>query len=192
LKNISGLWLLQECRKAWSRGEEIPWSVITDEAESAPAFRSILDPDAPEFLNPPDMPEAIAGHLRRRGMEEPSSRGAMARAVLESLALAYRKTLEEIRELAEFEPSRIHLVGGGSRNELLCRFTADATGLPVIAGPAEATAAGNILVQAIGTGVLSSLEQAREVSARSSDVREYEPRPSQGWEDAYGKFEEAR
>lgn len=176
LRNIMGLWLLGETMRTWdAAGGSAPLSRLIAEAAEARPFGALVDPDAPEFLPPGDMPARIAGFCHRTGQEPPRTRGAVVRCVLESLALAHRDTLRRAAELADHEITHIHLVGGGSRNELLCQLTADATGLPVLAGPAEATALGNILVQARARGLAGDLPATRRLVAATQHLRRYTP-----------------
>ncbi|GAA2459082.1 rhamnulokinase family protein [Actinomadura vinacea] len=172
LRNVMGLWLLQETLRAWG-SPDLP--ALLAEAEHVPARRSLIDPDDPEFLPPGDMPARIAAHCVRRGLPEPRTRAEIVRCVLDSLALAHRATLREAVRLSGREVEVVHLVGGGSRNDLLCRLTADACGLPVIAGPVEATALGNVLVQARAHGAIDGLAEMRELVARTQPLRRYEP-----------------
>ncbi len=191
LKNITGLWLIQECRRIWARmGEELSYDEITAMASEAEPFVSMIDPDHPSFLNPPDMPEAIAKFCRETGQPTPDTKAKVARTVFESLALKCRMVLEMLRELKGGPISVIHIVGGGTKNRLLCQFTANATGLPVVAGPVEATAIGNILVQAMAQGEIGSVGELREVVRRSFPLDEYQPEDVESWEDAYGRFRE--
>ena len=188
LKNVSGLWLLQGCRKAWSAEGAASYDELARAAAGAPPFAALVDPDDPAFLNPPDMPEAIAAYCRRTGQTPPSSKAALVRSLLESLALKYRFVIEELGQIVERPIARIHVIGGGSRNALLCQFTADATGLPVVAGPAEATAIGNILVQALALGHLSSPAEIRAIIRDSFELRTYEPSGPGSWDPAYLRF----
>ncbi|MFE7626089.1 rhamnulokinase family protein [Streptomyces sp. NPDC057509] len=176
LRNIMGLWLLEECRRAWSR-QGLPAGLprlLADAARARP-FASLVDADSPEFLAPGDMPERIRAYCRRTGQPVPRGQGELVRCILESLALAHRRTLWRAAELAGRDITHIHLVGGGSRNELLCQFTADATGLPVVAGPAEATALGNILVQARAHGLVGDLPAMRRLLTATQKLRRYTP-----------------
>jgi sugar (pentulose or hexulose) kinase len=134
------------------------------------------------------MPEAIARYLRGTGQDEPRARAGLVRAILEGLALRYREVLEQLREMRAEPVNRIHIVGGGCRNRLLCQFTANATGLPVTAGPVEATAAGNVLVQAMGLGFLSSLGDIRRVARSSFEFERYTPAGTAEWDQAYERF----
>lgn len=189
LKNIMGLWLVQECRRTWERaGQSFSYDDLTRMAESAPPFRSLVDPDDSSFILPPSMPAAVASYCRRTGQPEPVEPAAVVRCALESLALRYRWVLERLEELIGRKLDAIHVVGGGSQNGLLCQLTADACNRPVLAGPVEATAIGNVLVQAIGLRALGSLAEAREVVRRSFEVRTYEPRNAQAWHDPYQRF----
>ncbi|GGV24343.1 carbohydrate kinase [Actinomadura cremea] len=172
LRNVMGLWLLQESMRAWGN-PDLP--SLLAEAARVPGLRSLIDPDDPEFLPPGDMPSRIAAHCRRRGFPEPATRAETVRCVMDSLALAHRETLREAARLSGTDVEVVHLVGGGSRNELLCRLTADACGLPVVAGPVEATALGNVLVQARAHGIVGSLAEIRELVAATQPLRRYEP-----------------
>lgn len=188
LKNVTGLWLVQGCRKAWLADGPVSYEELAAAAADAPPFAALVDPDDPAFLNPPDMPEAVAAYCRRTGQEPPSPRAALVRSLLESLALKYRLVIEELEAIRERPLSKIHIIGGGSRNALLCQFTADATGLPVLAGPAEATAAGNILVQAMALGRLASPAEIRAVVRRSFELGSYAPSGGGGWDKAFARF----
>jgi rhamnulokinase len=190
LKNIAGLWLLQQCRKEWSAGRALDYDELARLAAEAPAFEAFVDPDSRDFLNPSSMPDAVAAYCRRTGQRPPSSIGATVRAILESLALKYRGTLDELRRLTEKPIGRIHVIGGGSRNGRLCQFTADATGLPVLAGPAEATAMGNLMIQAMAAGQVGSLEEVRSIVRESVELKEYEPDQPAVWDRAYARFRE--
>jgi rhamnulokinase len=188
LKNIAGLWLLEECRRTWSKVNQHSYEDLIKMAESAEPFVSVLDPNRPEFLNPPEMPEVIVRFCRSTGQTPPQGVAQMVRIILESLALAYLETLEWLREIMDGSIERIYIVGGGSRNRLLCQLTADATGLPVSAGPVEATAIGNVLIQAAAFGRIRSLEELREVVMNSFDLEFYEPDHSSDWDEAYDRF----
>jgi rhamnulokinase len=157
-------------------------------AAEAPAFGSIVDPDHNGFILPASMPQALADFCRKSGQPVPEGVGPLIRCALESLALRYRWVLEKLEALTGQSLKVIHIVGGGSQNELLCQLTADCCGREVLAGPVEATAIGNVLVQAVGLGVLSSLAEAREVVRRSFEVRRYEPRQEDRWQGQYERF----
>ncbi|HEX9117952.1 MAG TPA: rhamnulokinase family protein [Anaerolineae bacterium] len=190
-KNITGLWLVQECRRTWaSQGQDLSYEALTGLARQARPLQSVIDPDYDDFLKPGDMPARIASHCRRSGQPVPEDKGAMIRCVLEGLALKYRHVLEGLEEMAGRRLGPIHIIGGGTQNRLLCQFTADATGRPVIAGPVEATATGNLLLQAIALGHLASLADLRRVVRNSFAVETYEPGPHSGWDDAYDRFKQ--
>ncbi len=188
LKNITGLWLLQQCRRSWSRERSYDYGELMRLAGSAEPFKAVVDPDSPQFLNPDDMPEAIRLYCRSTGQPEPASPAEFSRAILESLALKYSFTLEQILRIRGNPVNRIHIIGGGSENSLLCQFTANATGLPVMAGPKEATAIGNIMVQALGLGLVPSHAAMREVIRLSFEPVLYEPRESAIWDAAKDRF----
>jgi rhamnulokinase len=189
LKNIMGLWLVQECRRAWEKaGQSCTYDELARLASTAPPFVSLVNPDDDSFILPANMPEALADFCRRSGQPVPADPGAVIRCALESLALRYRWVLQRLEELLDRRLDVIHVVGGGCQNELLCQLTANACNRPVVAGPVEATAIGNVLVQAIGLGLVSSLADAREVVHHSFEVRTYAPRAPQAWDEPYGRF----
>ncbi|SDN50192.1 rhamnulokinase [Actinacidiphila guanduensis] len=190
LRNIMGMWLLEECRRTWAaQGRPVELPALLAEAERAAPFAALIDPDAPELLAPEDMPAAIAAACVRTGQRPPRSRGALVRCVLESLALAHRRVLRLAAELSGRDITRVHLVGGGSRNALLCQLTANATGLPVIAGPAEATAIGNVLVQARTRGLVGDLADMRRLVAATQELRHYAPGgDSRAWDAAQARL----
>lgn len=189
LKNIMGLWLVQECRRAWERaGNPHSYEELMNRADKATPFASLVDPNDSSFILPPNMPAALAEFCRRTGQRAPDSIGATVRCALESLALCYRWVLERLEALTGQRAEVIHIVGGGSQNGLLNQFTADACNRPVLAGPVEATAIGNVLVQALGAGVLGSLAGAREVVRRSFEVRTFAPRQPDAWHEPYERF----
>jgi rhamnulokinase len=188
LKNIMGLWLLQQCRKVWARKRIFSYQELIHAAEEAPAFYAFLDPDWEGFLNPPDMTEAIGQFCSKTGQNEPETLGVCVRIILESLALKYRAVLDELKELSPHSISRIHVIGGGSKNRLLCQMTANATGLPVVSGPSEATAVGNILMQSKTLGHLGNHVEMRAVIRHSFPLDIYEPADVQKWSDAYARF----
>lgn len=184
LTNIMGLWLLQECRRSWARrGWEWSYDELNVRAATEPSPGVVIEVNDPAFLHPDDMPEAIAEQLERTGQALPAGPAALARAILEGLALAYREALARAEQLAGHRVEVIHVVGGGARNSLLCRLTADACRRPVLAGPAEATALGNVLVQAMGVGDIAGLEEAHAVASRSSEITEYQPGDAGDWDE---------
>jgi rhamnulokinase len=189
LRNIMGLWLVQECRRQLEKdGQTYDYTQLTKMAADAKPFAAIINPDHAPFLSPGEMPKKIAEFCQQTKQAAPTSVGETIRTCLESLALTYRRTLEGLQDVLGRRMKVIHVVGGGSRNELLNQMTADACGVPVIAGPVEATAAGNILVQAMALGSIKSLADAREVVLRSFDVKHYEPRDTKSWDEAYGRY----
>lgn len=189
LKNIMGLWLLQQCQKRWSdSGKEYNYPQLIDEAARATPFKTFIDPDYEKFFNPPDMLSAIDNFCELTSQSKPSSPGEYVRAILESLALKYRHVMEQLIEVSGKQINTIHIIGGGTKNKLLCQFTADATGKKVITGPAEGTAAGNILMQMIAKGQAGSIEEIRSIVRNSFDFGLYTPGMSPKWENAYQKF----
>ncbi|WP_432104795.1 rhamnulokinase [Streptomyces sp. bgisy091] len=190
LRNIMGMWLLEECRRTWERdGIATDLAGLLAEAARSRPFAAVIDPDDPAFLAPGDMPARIDAALVRTGQAAPTGPGAYVRCVLESLALAHRRTLREAAALAGRDLTQVHLVGGGSRNELLCQWTADATGLPVTAGPAEATALGNVLLQARARGLVGGLPDMRGLVARTQGLRHYTPQgDAAAWDRAAGRL----
>jgi rhamnulokinase len=189
LKNVMGLWLVQECRRAWERaGQTYSYDDLTRLAGAAPPFASIVNPDDVSFILPPSMPAALADFCRRTRQPAPVEPGAVIRCALESLALRYRWVLERLEELLGRRLDVVHVVGGGCQNALLCQFTADACNRPVLAGPVEATAIGNVLVQAVGLGMLKSPAEAREVVRNSFEVQTFTPQNAERWQEPYERF----
>ena len=189
LKNVNGMWLVHECQRAWAdEGKVIDFDELVRLARDAPQHISLIDPDDPSLMQPGSMPERIRQACISAGQPEPASPGTVVRCILESLALKYRYTVELLTRVTGTAPSEIHAVGGGARNELLCQCTANATGLPVLAGPEEATVVGNLLGQAIALGELSSLEEARAIVRSSFEPRVFEPAQQAEWGDAYERF----
>ena len=189
LKNIMGLWIVQECRRTWAQaGNELSYDQITEIAVNAKPFTALVDPDNNTFLLAGDMPARIVAYCKRTGQLSPSSKGEIVRCVLESLALKYRWVLEKLEAVCGRSINVIHIVGGGAQNTLLCQFTADATGVPVVAGPTEATAIGNIVTQALANNLISSIADAREIIRRSFDLTTYEPQQTDEWHEVYNRF----
>lgn len=193
LKNVMGLWVLQQCAKSWqSAGRALDYRDLVEAAGGATPFAASFDVDHPDFLQPGDHVALVQRHCRRRGAAVPETVATVARAVFESLAFAYRRALESVETVSGRSASVIHVVGGGSRNRLLCQLTAEATGRPVVAGPAEATALGNAGVQLLGLGRLGSLAELREHVRRAVRLRHHRPRQPRGpWEDAYARWSDA-
>ena len=188
LRNTMGLWLLQRARKSWEeKGESLNYEDLASLATKAPPYKSIVDPDDPMFLNPPDMLTAIIEFCKKTKQPIPESKGEFVRCILESLALKYRFIIDKINAMRDEKIEILHIVGGGSQNELLNRFSANATGLPVIAGPVESTAIGNILVQAIAKKELSGIEEGRKLVANSFPLKFYEPKNQDQWNEIYEK-----
>jgi rhamnulokinase len=185
LKNIMGLWLVQQCKRAFeARGQKYDYAALARLAGEAAPLRAVVNPDDSRFLNPPDMPKAIQAFCRETGQLVPRAEGELVRCAYESLALRYRQTLAWLEELTANRIEVIHIVGGGSQSEILNQFTADACQRPVLAGPVEATALGNLLVQVRASGELTSLAETRDVIRKSSTVKTYEPGPAAPWEEA--------
>jgi rhamnulokinase len=189
LKNIAGLWLVQECRRIWNQsGRNFGWHDLTLLAAQAPPLRSIINPDDAAFLAPADMSEAIRDYCRRTSQTVPDSEGAVIRCALESLALKYRQVLGWLEQLVGGRIETIHIVGGGTQNHQLCQMTADACNRQVIAGPVEATAIGNLMMQSVAAGDVSTIAEAREVIRRSFSVESYEPTNAAAWDAPYARF----
>ena len=189
LKNIMGLWLVQQCKRSFeARGKCFEYHELVRLAEAASGLRSFIDPDAPCFLNPPDMVKTIQNFCTKTKQPLPETEGQFIRCVLESLALKYKTVLSGLEELTRTRVDMIHIVGGGSRNMLLNQFTANACARPVLAGPVEATVLGNLLVQVRSRGELSSLADIRKVVRASSEVAHVHPQSSAGWEEAFARF----
>ncbi len=189
LKNIMGLWLLQQCQKKWAAsGADFDYPALIEQAGKAQPFKTFIDPDYEMFFNPSDMPAEIDNFCNLHSLEKPGTQGEYVRLILESLALKYRHVLEQLTEISGKEINIIHIIGGGTRNRLLCQFTANATGKKVIAGPAEGTAAGNILMQAVAHGKAGSLEDVREIVRSSFDFEYYLPAETAKWDRAYKNF----
>jgi rhamnulokinase len=190
LKNIIGLWILQECRREWAKqGREYDYAELTKLAESAPPLRALINPNDPRFAKPNEMPSKIVDFCRQTNQPPPKTDGEIVRCVLESLALLYRATLEQLEDVTGQKLQTLHIVGGGSKNELLNQFTANATGRAVLAGPVECTAAGNVMVQAIALGHLRSLVAARKVVRDSFPIKTYKPQDAATWQKAYERFQ---
>lgn len=190
LKNCMGTWIVQELRRAWRAmdGAEVPWPELHEQTELAPAFGAVIDPDDASFYNPANMETAIVEFCRKTSQQPPSTRGGFARMVYESLALKYRLVNEQICKVSGTETRVVHIVGGGCRNKLLNQMTADALGMPVMAGPEEATAVGNLMVQALGLGLVKSLREAMPMIKQAFPIPTYNPGNAEAWQKAYDKF----
>ncbi len=195
LKNICGMWLLQECRRTWNEqgrknnvGQPLDWENLNAMNAAAVPLVSFNDHDARDFLGPTDMPAAIAEYCGRTGQAVPENDGAILRCALDSIAMKFRHVLEMCETIVGNRIETIHIVGGGTKNTLLCQAAADACGRRVVAGPVEATAIGNIMMQVAAAGDVAGIEEAREVVRNSFDVIEYLPSAPRVWDDAYGRF----
>jgi rhamnulokinase len=168
LKNITGMWLLEQCRKEWeAAGKNYSYSEIMELSDSATGSRSVIDPDHPSFANPDSMTQAISEYCQQHHQKIPTNHAEFIRCIFDSLALKYKDVLSSLQQVAPFPVEKLHVIGGGSQNRLLNQMTADATGIPVVAGPSEATALGNIMMQAKGLGVVQSLKEIREIIRNS-------------------------
>ncbi|MBP86577.1 MAG: rhamnulokinase [Planctomycetaceae bacterium] len=189
LKNIAGLWLLQECRRIWCQdGHDMSWEGMVDRAESAKPLVSLINPDASDFIAPQKMPMAIRKFCDDSGQPVPGSEGDVIRCGLESLALRYRMVLNWTEDLTSGKIDTVHIVGGGTQNRLLCQMTADACNRQVVAGPIEATAIGNVMMQVLSSGEVRSVQEAREAIRNSFSVEEYAPKNPQPWDEAFERF----
>ena len=188
-RNIMGLWLLQQTRATWEReGETYSYEELGKLAGQAPGGGPVINPDAPRFLPPQDMPQSIMEYCAQTKQRIPHGPGETSRCILESLAFAYRHRLEQLGAMLGRTFQVVHLVGGGSKNSLLCQLTANVTGLPVLAGPSEATVAGNVMVQALAKGYVTTAAEIREVVRRSTEPVEYEPRDTRRYQERYGEY----
>lgn len=189
LKNIMGLWVYQQARQAWSRdGHDLDYAELTAMAAEAAPFQTIIDVDDPSFLNPPNMVEAIRAHCEAAGQPYPDSIGGVARAIIEGLAVRYAVTLRKLESCAGRSINRVHMIGGGIQNELLCQLAADAMNVQVIAGPVEATALGNIATQHIALGHIAGSVEARQLIMNSTDTKVYEPQNHDDWKPILERF----
>lgn len=188
LKNIMGLWLLQQCRKEWSTSTQYTYEDLMRLACDAKPFRSLVDPDCSDFFHPRSMQESLQTYCRKTSQPVPEKPAEYVRCILESLALKYRVTLEQLRQLTGRRISRVHVIGGGSQNRLLCQYAANAMGVPVIAGPVEATAIGNIMMQAHALGHVGSLAEIRAIVGQSFQPVRFEPKDQDIWNAAYIQF----
>ena len=189
LKNICGMWILEQCRKEWEReGKDYSYPQIVEMANNAEPFVSYINPDDASFANPASMLKAIEEFCIRTNQPVPQTDTQIIRTIFESLALRYREVLEMLEKMAPFAIDVLHIIGGGSKNALLNQFTANAIGKRVVAGPSEATAFGNIMMQAVGAGVVGSLAEAREIIRASIETVEFLPQDSEVWAEAYNRF----
>ena len=190
LKNICGMWILEQCRKEWERdGKNYSYPEIVAMAEGAEPFTCFINPDDILFANPESMLGAIESFCKRTGQSAPANDAQIIRTIFESLALRYREVLEMLEKMAPFAIDVLHIIGGGSKNSLLNQYTANATGKRVVAGPSEATAFGNIMMQAVGAGIVGSLGEARKIIRASIETEEFLPKDREVWDKAYDKFQ---
>ena len=187
LKNICGMWLLERCRKEWTDAPANVNQINTDSME-AEAFRSFIFPDAPDFANPSSMVEAIQNYCQRTGQPVPQDYKAMARCIFESLAMRYRQVLEALKDMAPFPIEKLHVIGGGSLNGYLMQMAANSIGMPVVTGPVEGTAIGNIMMQAKSAGVVKDMFEMRRLIADSIETKTYLPQDREAWDEAYKKY----
>ena len=190
LKNIAGMWLLQECKRAWdAAGKPVSYDELVNRAQAAAPFACLIDPDATDFQAPPDMPAAIAAFCQKTGQATPADPGAFTRIILESLALKYRMMKELLAQVTGKPIDRIYIVGGGSQNHILNQFAADALNCRVMAGPVEATSTGNIIMQLFALGEVRSLAEGRALVRRSVEPKVFEPKNTEVWDEAYARFQ---
>ena len=187
LKNICGMWLLERCRKEWT---DAPANVnqINEDAMTAEPFRSFINPDDPRFANPTSMVDAIQGFCKETNQPVPETYQQIARCIFESLAMRYRQILDYLRELAPFPIEKLHVIGGGTYNQYLMQMAANSIGIPVVTGPVEGTAIGNIMLQAKASGLVSDMFQMRKIIAESIKLNTYLPQESKAWDEAYQRF----
>ena len=189
LKNITGMWILEQCLQRWKKdGTSYTYPEMVKMASEAKAFSCFINPDDALFVNPADMPEAINEYCLRTNQEIPDGHAAYIRMIFESLAMKYRETLDVFKTLSEHHIEKLHVIGGGSRNALLNQFTANAIEMPVIAGPAEASSVGNIMLQAKAAGIVQSLQEMRNVISANVELSTYYPQDSELWQAAYIKY----
>lgn len=189
LKNIAGLWLIQECKRQWELdGESLNYATLENMAQAAEPFSAFIDPDDPVFASPGGMPEKIRAWCEKSGQKAPQDKGTILRVATDSLALKYRVVFESAKLLTGMDFQRLHAGGGGTKDVALCRATANALGIEVVAGPVEATSCGNVITQMIGTGHLPDLQAGRELIRRSFEFRSYQPQDTSAWDAAFSKF----
>lgn len=186
LKNICGMWLLEQCRKEWDK--DLTYSQLIEKASASQPFKCLVNPDAEIFANPPSMTRAISEYCFSTGQPQPQGIGEYVRCIFDSLALRYRQVFDHLQELAPFHINKLHVVGGGAKNDLLNQFTANALNIPVVAGPCEATAIGNIMLQAKALHVVDSLQDMRRIINNSVQPRTFQPQDAEVWNNAYSKY----
>ncbi len=188
LKNICGMWLLERCRKEWESTHNYSYPELIDQALSVPGFQSLINPDAPCFANPASMTEAIAQYCIKTDQKVPVTPGEITRCIFDSLSLRYRQVFSILQNMAPFSIECLHIIGGGSKNNTLNQFTCNAVGVPVVAGPSEGTAIGNIMIQAKAAGMVNDITEMRQLINSSIDTVQFFPQNSEEWDEAYKKY----
>lgn len=188
LKNICGMWLIEQCKKEWEKEGTVTFTEIVQAANEASPFRCFINPDSPSFASPHSMISAIKKYCGETGQLVPDTMGEIARCIYESLAFRYKQVLSNLQNLATFPIETLHIIGGGAQNKMLNQFTANAVGKTVLAGPSEATAMGNILLQAKAAGIVSSKEEIRQIIRNSVQLEKFEPEETALWESNYNKY----
>ena len=189
LKNITGMWLLEQCRKEWeSKGDSYTYTEIVALSNSAEGFQSLINPDDASFANPVNMPKAIVEYCKKTNQKAPDTHAEFIRCIFDSLALKYKSVLDSLKQIAPFPIEKLHVIGGGSQNKLLNQLTANSTGIPVVAGPSEATAIGNVMMQAKGLGIIQSLFEMRTIIRNSISLETFYPEDTGLWIEAYRKY----
>ncbi len=189
LKNIMGMWLIQECKRIWDEEALMDWNEIVELCYSAEPFKCLINPDETEFLNPGNMPKAIQEYCKRTGQPVPESKGEIARCIYDSLVLKYKFTIKQVEAVTGRKIEKLHIIGGGAHNTRMNQLTADALGIPVLAGPTEATATGNLMLQAKAAGAVNSLSEIRKIIQNSFEIVRYDPNPELDWDKVYSRFE---
>ncbi len=188
LKNICGMWLIEQCKKEWEIEQPITYEEIVEAAKQAPSFQCFINPDDPCFASPLSMTGSIREYCRETGQFVPGTVGEIARCIYESLALRYKQVLMDLQKLAGYPIEKLHIIGGGSKNSMLNTFTANAIGIPVVAGPSEATAMGNILLQAKASGLVEDKEAMRRIVRASIEIETFNPSEKEQWDNSYQKY----
>lgn len=189
LKNITGMWILEQCRKEWkSQGKDYSWGQLSEMEQSGEAFRSFINPDAPDFANPSSMLEAIRSYCKKTNQPVPETDAQIARLIMESLAMRYRTAWDWLKEFASFPLEVLHMIGGGAKNALLAQWTANSINATVKTGPTEATAIGNIMMQFKAIGKVNDIKEMRELIAKATPLETYIPENQESWNDAYGRY----
>ena len=189
LKNITGMWILEQCRKEWkAQSKNYDFVQLAKMEQEAPAFRSFINPDDAVFANPSSMLQAINDYCAQTGQPKPEDDSQVARLIMESLALRYRTVFNWLKELADFPLEVLHIIGGGAKNALLAQWTSNSLGVPVLTGPTEATAIGNIMMQFKALGKVKDINEMRALIAKATPLDRYEPQDTQTWDEAYKRY----